>query len=186
MIGQPDQTDQSPLDNDVIDQSVVEDHGAYQVWRVLKADPGWEARVLHPGDDPDEAELIAAALTQPESSVIELLEARTATGEYIGTPRIAAFLVRRGIAPELIPGNRVCSIGFCDREQKWYGWSHRAIYGFGIGDVVSEGDCTNSSGWTEDYLREHPEKDLSLPVGFKAETLDDAKRMAIAYADSVG
>ncbi len=58
--------------------------------------------------------------------------------------------------------------------------------GFGIGDVVKEGDCTNSSGWTEEYLIQHPECSLALPVGFEAKTLKDAKRMAIAFAESVG
>lgn len=31
-------------------------------------------------------------------------------------------------------------MGFSDREQKWYGWSHRAVVGFGIGDMVFEVD----------------------------------------------
>jgi len=81
--------------------------------------------------------------------------------------------------------NKVCSIGFKPREQKWYGWSHRATYGFGIGDIVSEGDCCASSGWTEEYLEKHPEERLYLDVGFEAKTLDDAKKMAIAFAESV-
>ena len=25
-------------------------------------------------------------------------------------------------------------------DGKWYGWSHRAVYGFGIGDKIKEGD----------------------------------------------
>ena len=42
-----------------------------------------------------------------------------------------------------------------------------------------------SPGWTEEYLAEHPEADTSLPVGFKAKNLNGAKRMAIAFAESV-
>ena len=112
----------------------------------------------------------------------------TPSGHYIGTPKMARFLiVKRGIKPELAdPTNKVCSIGFCEKEQRWYGWSHRAICGFGVGDVVKEGDCTASSGWTDEYLREHPEDDTSLTVGFKAKDLVDAKRMAMAFASSVG
>ena len=108
-------------------------------------------------------------------------------GHYIGNPRIARFLiVKRGIKPELAsPTNKVCSIGWCEKEQKWYGWSHRAIYGFSVGAVVKEGDCTATSGWTDEYLREHPEDDTSLPIGFKAKDLVDAKRMAMAFAASV-
>lgn len=81
--------------------------------------------------------------------------------------------------------NNVCSIGFNEKENRWYGWSHRAIHSFGVGDEVKEHDLTNTSGYVDSYIKEHPEKDLSLPVGFKAKNLEDAKRMAIAFADSV-
>jgi hypothetical protein len=83
-------------------------------------------------------------------------------------------------------GHGVCSIGYSKRDGKWYGWSHRAVCGFERGDVVKEGDCTNSSGWTEAYLEDHPEQDLSLPVGFEAKCMADCKRMAIAFAEAVG
>ena len=59
------------------------------------------------------------------------------------------------------------SIGFSEKEQKWYGWSHRAIYGFGIGSKVKKGDCGyKGKTWT-------------------AKTLDDAKQMAKDFADAV-
>jgi len=32
------------------------------------------------------------------------------------------------------------SIGFNEKEQKWYGWSHRAVASFGIGDKIFEED----------------------------------------------
>ena len=114
--------------------------------------------------------------------------AYTPDGDYIGDPKMARMLiVGRGIKPEKINhDHNVCSIGYCELDNKWFGWSHRAIYGFGIGDVVKEGDCTASSGWTKEYLAEHPKEDLSLPIGFEAKTLDDAKRMAVAFAESVG
>jgi hypothetical protein len=72
------------------------------------------------------------------------------------------------------PESNVCSIGFSERDQKWYGWSHRAYAGFGIGDKVKKGStCTSAmTGW-------------SLPEGFKAKTLHDAYRMAAAHAESV-
>lgn len=114
--------------------------------------------------------------------------AYTPDGDYIGDPKMARFLiVKRGIKPEKADIDKnVCSIGYSESNNKWFGWSHRAIYGFTIGDVVKEGDCTNSSGWTDEWLAEHPEDDLSLPIGYEAKTLDDAKRMAIAFAESVG
>lgn len=118
----------------------------------------------------------------------EMRSAYNLAGDYIGNSKTAHYLcVKRGIVPEkMSETSNVCCIGFCEREQKWYGWSHRAICGFGIGDVVKEGDCTTSSGWTAEYLAEHLEADVSLPVGFEAQTLDDARRMAIAFAESVG
>ena len=118
----------------------------------------------------------------------DMTSAYTPDGDYIGDSKVAHMLCKKmGIKPEKVnPKHNVCSIGFCEKEQKWYGWSHRAFYGFGIGDVVKEGDCCAESGWTKDYLAEHPEEDMSLPIGFKAETLEDAKRMAIAFAESVG
>ena len=117
----------------------------------------------------------------------EMKAAYTADGHYIGSPKFARMLaVKYAILPELItPKHNVCSIGFSERDQKWYGWSHRAIFGFAVGDSVKEGDITASSGWTADYLKKHPEKDLSLPVGFSAKSLDDAKRMAVAFADAI-
>lgn len=116
-----------------------------------------------------------------------LKSAYTPNGDYIGSSRDAnRLMVKLGITPEKAdPSHNVCSIGFCKREQKWYGWSHRDIFGFGIGHVVKVGDCAAESGWTEEYLVEHPEKDKSVPVGFIVKTLDDAKRVAIAYAASV-
>lgn len=67
------------------------------------------------------------------------------------------------------PEHSVTSIGWSPKDQKWYGWSHRAIYGFGVGDIVKEGSVC------AEYL----------PVGFKAKNLKDAKKMATAFARSV-
>lgn len=63
-------------------------------------------------------------------------------GSYIGSEETAKCLVfEKGIAPQAITGNDVASIGFSEKEQKWFGWSHRAIAGFGVGSTVSKGDC---------------------------------------------
>ena len=135
--------------------------------------------------DADMQELIECITSK---SHVIAKSAYMSNGDYIGDPKTAHHLiVKLGIKPEKAnPEDSVCSIGFCKREQKWYGWSHRAIFGFGLGSEVKEGDCCASSGYTEEYLAEHPEDDLSLPVGFVAKDLIDAKRMAIAFANSVG
>jgi hypothetical protein len=108
-------------------------------------------------------------------------------GDSIGDLDMAIMLCDdKGILPQKSsPEHNVCSIGFCQREQKWYGWSHRAIHGFEVGDSVSEGDCCAESGWVDGITPEgDPDPDI-LPVGFVASTLDDAKLMAIAFASSV-
>ena len=112
--------------------------------------------------------------------------AYTHKGEYIGDSKTAYRLcVKRRIVPEKItPNGNVCSIGYSFFFKKWYGWSHRAICGFKIGDVVKKGDCCASSGWTDEYLKDHPDENI-LPVGFVAKTEEDCKKMAIAFASSV-
>ena len=111
-----------------------------------------------------------------------------AAGDYVGGLDNMALrlLGKYRIVPEKAhSSHNVCSIGKSLKDGKWYGWSHRAIYGFKIGDEVKEGDCCATSGWTKDYLKEHPEEDKSLLIGFIAKTEEDCKRMAIAFAESV-
>jgi hypothetical protein len=66
--------------------------------------------------------------------------AYTAKGEYIGDSRRAHRLYTKwGIVPELASKeHKVCSIGFSKKKQQWYGWSHRAICAFGVGDRIFE------------------------------------------------
>lgn len=83
----------------------------------------------------------------------DIVSAYNATGAYIGDESFAKELERRGIIPELAhPDNKVCSVGFCEKEQKWYGWSHRAIFGFGIGSEVKKGDCAYIPANKEDFI----------------------------------
>ena len=51
--------------------------------------------------------------------------------------------------------------------------------------MVKEGDCTAEEGLIEEYLVDHPEERRALPVGFTAKTMDDARKMAVAFAASV-
>lgn len=107
---------------------------------------------------------------------IELEVSYNLNDDYIGDKETAIQLCeKRGIRPELItPDSVICQIGKCvdkDSEDfdKWFGWSHRAIYGFAIGDVVGEGDITSGR----------------LPEGFEAKTEDDTREMSIAFAKGV-
>ncbi len=118
----------------------------------------------------------------------EMRSCYTDNGDYIGDTKVAILLCKkRGIRPEKVdPDDNVCSIGWSEQEQKWFGWSHRAICGFAIGDIAKEGDCVTQSGYIEEYAKAHPELDRTVPVGFRAKSLPDCKRMAVAFADSVG
>jgi len=108
------------------------------------------------------------------------------SGDYMGDTKTAHRLVNKyGIETFEAPNGKTCCIGYSPSKKKWYGWSHRAIFGFKVGATVKKGDCCNSPGVTDEYLKEHPEENKSLPVGFIAKTSADTKRMAIAFADSV-
>ena len=87
---------------------------------------------------------------------------------------ICKLLYKRGIREQIQSQNNnsegTCNIGFNPKEQMWYGWSHRAIYGFGIGYVISEDDIAN---------------DVNLPVGYEIKSLSECKKLAILFAKSV-
>jgi hypothetical protein len=55
---------------------------------------------------------------------------------HVGMEENVKFLADREITEELTHG-----VGFSPKMNKWYGWSHRAIYGFTIGSTCKKGDC---------------------------------------------
>jgi hypothetical protein len=67
---------------------------------------------------------------------MEIESAFTHEGLYIGGVKLAEILCnRRGVKPEKIhPADPACRIGFSETAGKWYGWSHKAMYGFKPGD----------------------------------------------------
>lgn len=54
----------------------------------------------------------------------------------VGNENDLNFLLKKGITEQVQSG-----LGFNPIEQKWYGWSHRAIFGFGIGSECKKGHC---------------------------------------------
>ena len=156
---------------------------------------------------------------------------------YIGTIEHALFLLKKGIRLNSLesPEGTTACIGYCPKEQKWYGWSHRAIYGFGVGSKVKKGDCAYMPAdkrdflddciqlWTDvnhedvkGYEYEDNEGILGVKVGWRnsdtipneairgkiyedfspypeqfgkgeweAKTIDDAKQMAMDFAEGV-
>ena len=101
--------------------------------------------------------------------------AYTPDGHYIGNAKNARYLVaKKGICPQpQTQDSSVCSIGFSTKDSKWYGWSHRAIFGFKIGSTVKRGDC----GYVE--------KSQGGRGEWTAKTVADAKQMACDFASGV-
>ena len=103
------------------------------------------------------------------SSDIEMETIYNHHGDYIGDKKTALLLIKKGIVPEISkPDHSVCSIGYCPKDGKWYGWSHRAMKGFGIGD--------KGETWSP-YI--------STKSKEKIQTLVEAKQAAVAFAESV-
>lgn len=95
-------------------------------------------------------------VTDPDNPPVTLNVAYNPNGLYIGSRESVLMLQQRGITQvELAkPDHTICSIGYNAVENKWYGWSHRAIYGFGIDSVVERGDCAYVPVDKEDVLRD--------------------------------
>ncbi len=97
-------------------------------------------------------------------------------GKYIGSPQMARNLCKKmGISQVqgISSASAICSIGLHEKEKKWYGWSHRAICGFGVGDKIFEEEY----GDNETLFVNHGNKDIT--------TMDEAKQAAINFARSV-
>ncbi len=101
------------------------------------------------------------------------------TPVYAGDPVMVKWLVvKKGIRqlqPRLDGPGIICSIGFCPGDGKWYGWSHRAICGFGGGDKIFEHDFCPAGDETP--FVEHGE----IPI----KTWEQAKLAASRFAASV-
>lgn len=137
---------------------------------------------------------------------------------YIGDPsEIARLYEEYGICEDLSTynkDNKCISVGYSPKNNKYYGWSHRAIRGFSIGSEVRKGqngykprtieEMSETCGClgednkcTDYYLDRDSEYDIvycsegncpySLGRGeWKAESLADAKEMAMNFAYDVG
>jgi hypothetical protein len=70
----------------------------------------------------------------------------------VGMEDNVKYLADKEITEELTHG-----VGFSPKDKKWYGWSHRAIYGFEIGSTCKKGDCHYTPKTPEDLIDEHAE-----------------------------
>jgi len=87
---------------------------------------------------------------------VEIDSAYTLGGARIGDVGMARVLCEeRKIIPELVtPDSTICTIGWCNHQQQWYGWSHRAVCGFSVGSEVKRGDCGYVSDTPEGLIED--------------------------------
>lgn len=76
----------------------------------------------------------------------------------VGMENDLNYLLKLGVSEQIQSGygepSTAC-IGFNPTEQKWYGWSHRAIYGFGVGSECKKGSCGYSASNKKDFAEEN-------------------------------
>lgn len=72
-----------------------------------------------------------------------------------------SYLTRAGMADDIkfladleITHELSSGLGFSPRDNKWYGWSHRAVYGFTIGSTCKKGDCHYRPVDKDDFLND--------------------------------
>lgn len=136
-----------------IKEKLLESHELYDVWE----------ETWYWGDD-----------QKPSSSVMVM--ARNKAGDWMGEKSMAEFLAKFGISAEIANEEYdICSIGWSEREQKYFGWSHRAICGFSIGDMIFDADleCDDDTPFVKHGSR-------------RIETKEDARQAAINFAEYVG
>lgn len=76
-----------------------------------------------------------------------------------------SFIIRKDMmykengVVEALVANRVteqlthCS-GYSPANKMWYGWSHKAFYGFTVGSEVKRGDCAYKADNKDEYIKE--------------------------------
>lgn len=82
------------------------------------------------------------------------------------------------------PSCSVYSIGFAPKDKKWWGWSHRAIFGFTIGSTCKLGDIHFVPANEEDFFNQtflwyndSLHKNLEIKKGFN----DDKPGLWVSY-----
>lgn len=137
----------------VSNKVLVRREEGYDVWSETSL-LGFEAKVVNDAGDAEEPYTLVESINNAQGEEITIESCYTPNGDYIGNEKDAMYLTTKGIQPELRKGTSVCSIGFCEREQQWYGWSHRAIYGFGVGSEVKRGSCAYMPIDEEDFRQD--------------------------------
>lgn len=119
---------------------------------------------------------------EPELSKIYKSKFDNSYITQVGMEDNIRFLANREITEKLTHG-----VGYSPKKQKWYGWSHRAIYGFKIGSTCKKGDCH--------YFAKNEKDEIEAAIAFwsddghknvKAEKVKDGLiRVSWEYCDTI-
>lgn len=109
----------------------------------------------------------------PKIYILNMKWAENSLGNYVGDWETAKYLNSEDINAELAPNLHICSIGYCAKEHKWAGWSHRALCKFGLGDKIFEEGYGNDGT----LFTQHGSQVIT--------NMDQAKQAAINFADYV-
>lgn len=105
----------------------------------------------------EHAEIITMDITDDEKMDAYVSKIDKSYLTFVGMEDKIDYIVTNGLTQVQnmngVAGNSA-NIGFSEEEQLWYGWSHRAMYGFGIGSKVVKGDCAFSAPSLEDKIEE--------------------------------
>ncbi len=82
------------------------------------------------------------------------------------------------------PKHSAYSFGKSDADGKWYGWSHRAVAGFGAGDKVA-GDDSGKKQTPEKNPDGTTNWDTGYEPDFTIKNDDHAKQVAMQFSDNV-
>ncbi len=79
-------------------------------------------------------------------------------GSYITSPEIIyndyENYILKQLAEHEVVKELTHGVGFSPKENKWYGWTHRGIYGFTIGSECKKGDCHYIPKDKDDFLEQ--------------------------------
>ena len=138
---------------DIVSQKLVEERKFYNVY-----DEKW---LTHWED-------------KPSDDTMDITVARNKNGDYIGNIEMARILCdRHGIEPECREPGVACAFGWSEDKERFFGWSHRAIVGFGVGNKVFDADCDEKLPFIE-----------RGKVDIKCK--DDARIAAMNFAEHIG
>ena len=69
-------------------------------------------------------------------------------------------------------------VGFSPKNNKWYGWSHRAIFGFEVGSECKKGDCAYTASTPEGLIEDRAEFFADISEECKHQKIQECQILA--------